>query len=214
MTQKNREGGDLRVQRTQKLILEALIELSIEKGFANVTVRDITKRAGINRATLYRYYRDKFDLLDQFAESVYRLPDRSPDEGTLTRNEASFQETTSGLVRMYEHVRANAKFYRVMLGRNGDPAFRDKVRQYIEKRMSRSLPLTEYDKKSIDLCLSYISSGSVGVLLWWLDQGMPYSAEEMAVITQRLIVDNLSAVLERGTLSREPKSPMTRQRQI
>ncbi len=209
MTRKYPERMDLRVQRTQKLILEALIELSIEKGFTSVTVRDITKHAGINRATFYRYYRDKFDLLDQFAESVYRLPDRSPNEGPLTQNEASFQETTSGLIRMYEHVRANARFYRVMLGRNGDPTFADKARQYIEKRMSRSLPLTEYDEKTIDLCLSYISSGSVGVLLWWLDHGMPYSAEEMAAITQRLIVDNLSAVLERGARSREPKSPMT-----
>jgi hypothetical protein len=35
-------------------------------------------------------------------------------------------------------MRANAAFYRVMLGQNGDPVFVGKVRQFIEKRMRRA----------------------------------------------------------------------------
>ncbi|HEY0757581.1 MAG TPA: hypothetical protein VGD98_26770 [Ktedonobacteraceae bacterium] len=42
---------DLRVRRTRKLITQALIEGTVEKGFAALTVRDITRRAMVNRST-------------------------------------------------------------------------------------------------------------------------------------------------------------------
>ena len=79
MTRDEPIRGDPRVQRTRNLIVEALIELTVQKGFASVTVEDIVKRAGINRATFYRHYQDKFDLLDQYAEAVYQLPDYAPE---------------------------------------------------------------------------------------------------------------------------------------
>ena len=76
-----REGGvaDVRVKRTDKLLLEALIELTGQKGFAAVTVSDLTRYAGINRATFYRHYEDKFDLLNHYARTVYELLDSMPD---------------------------------------------------------------------------------------------------------------------------------------
>ena len=50
---------DLRVRRTRKLLQQALIEGTVEKGFAALTVRDITGRAMVNRSTFYRHYLDK-----------------------------------------------------------------------------------------------------------------------------------------------------------
>ncbi len=181
--------NDLRVQRTHKLILDALIELTIEKGFAAVTVRDITRQAGINRATFYRHYQDKFDLLDQYSQAVYDLLDVAEPDGHAP-------QATSGLVRMLEHLRANARFYRVMLGKNGDPGFAERIRKYVEKRLRRSLPDALLDKTPLaDFCLSYLSSAAVGSVLWWLEHDMPYSPEEMAVLSYRLTEANLQAML-------------------
>src|SRR5512142_1370901 len=97
MTRDDPVRGDLRVQRTRKLIVEALIELTIEKGFAAVTVQDIVKRAGINRATFYRHYQDKFDLLDQHAQTVYQLPDNPPDAGSPAGEDGTVEKAFSGL---------------------------------------------------------------------------------------------------------------------
>jgi hypothetical protein len=70
---------------------------------------------------------------------------------------------------MFEHIRAYAKFYRVMLGKNGDPAFARKIRHYVEKRLRQSLPEALLGEKPLmELYLSYVSSASVGVVLWWL----------------------------------------------
>lgn len=53
---------DLRIRRTRKLLMQALIKLTVEKGFAAITVQDIANRAMVNRATFYRHYLDMPEL--------------------------------------------------------------------------------------------------------------------------------------------------------
>ena len=191
-------NDDLRVKRTDKLILEALLEQTIQKGFSALTVSDITKHAGINRATFYRHYRDKFDVLDNYAQAVYEMLD-VPFEAQKSNTEGTNQ-IYQGLSRVVDHLRANAKFYRVMLGKNGDPAFTDKIRQYIQKRIRRSLPAgIQTDEQSLDLYISYSASASVGAILWWLEHDMPYSAEEMATILYQLELGNLKSMRKKGS---------------
>ena len=62
---------DLRVRRTRKLLQQALIEGSLKKGFAALTVRDITEYAMVNRSTFYRHYFDKYDLLEHHIQELY-----------------------------------------------------------------------------------------------------------------------------------------------
>ncbi len=58
------EKLDPRVKRTRLLLEQAFISLIEEKGFQAVTVQDITERAGVNRATFYAHFADKYALLD------------------------------------------------------------------------------------------------------------------------------------------------------
>ncbi len=197
MTHNDAATGDRRILRTRKLIQEALIDLTIQKGFAAVTVRDITEYAGVNRATFYRHYKDKFDLLEQYAEEVYQLLDLPPETALpAPRKGGPGDKPASGLARMLEHVSSHAKFYRVMLGRNGDPAFADKIRHYVERRMRRSLPDSlQQGQASADLYLSYLSSGSVGAIRWWLEHDMVYTPAELAALASRLAAADLDVVL-------------------
>jgi AcrR family transcriptional regulator len=189
-------NNDLRVKRTHKLILDALIELTVQKGFSAVTVSDITKYAGINRATFYRHYEDKFDLLNKYAQNVYEMLDTPLEAKPQKSSETNAHQMHSRLVKIFEHVRDNAKFYRVMLGKNGDPVFAEKIRQYIQKRIVRSLPVDlQKDEMSIDLYVSYSSSASLGAVLWWLEHDMPYTSEEMTKILHQLESGNLNAML-------------------
>ncbi len=58
------EKIDPRVKRTRSLLESAFMELIQEKGFQAVTVQDIAERAGVNRATFYAHFADKYALLD------------------------------------------------------------------------------------------------------------------------------------------------------
>lgn len=189
-----------------------MIELTTQKGFSKVTVRDITKYAGINRATFYRHYQDKFDLLDQYVQALYELSDAPPETGRRISSESVDKQSAQGMAKVFEHIRANARFYRVMLSKNGDPAFSEKIRQYIQKRIRRSLPQElQNEAGSLDLYLSYISSGSLGGLVWWLEHEMPYTPEEMAAISYQLNSANLNIILGQAQSQKlSPKGAFTK----
>ena len=61
---------DPRVLRTRKLIMDAFIELSGKKEFKDITIKDITTEAMINRATFYYHFEDIYDLLDKVLSEV------------------------------------------------------------------------------------------------------------------------------------------------
>ncbi|WP_031469846.1 TetR/AcrR family transcriptional regulator [Sciscionella sediminilitoris] len=60
--------------RAKERLRDAAIELSLEHGYENVTVSEITDRAGLTRRTFSRYFTDKRDVLfagsEQLAEAV------------------------------------------------------------------------------------------------------------------------------------------------
>lgn len=77
---------DPRTARTLKSLQASLNELLMEKEFAKITVQDITERAGVNRATFYDRFTDKYDLLNYSVREAFqaRLADRLPELPLLT----------------------------------------------------------------------------------------------------------------------------------
>ena len=181
--QKTHEVEDLRVRRSRKMLQQALIELTVEKGFNAVTVRDLTERAMVNRSTFYRHYTDKYDLLEQYMQDVGALT--SDDELADEKIGQMAEGEPSGLVRLLRHVQKYGDFYRVMLGQNGDAAFSQRFRQNSEKRFRYLLENfgAEEDPNGppLDFRLNYVSCAGVGAILWWLENGQPVAVEQMAV---------------------------------
>ncbi len=69
---KDTEKIDPRVRRTRQLLEQAFIEVLREKGFQAVSVQDITEKAGMNRATFYAHFADKYALLDHSIRQGFR----------------------------------------------------------------------------------------------------------------------------------------------
>ena len=61
---------DPRIQRTRKLIMDSFMDLSSKKEFKDITVKDITTEAMINRATFYYHFEDIYDLLEKVLSEV------------------------------------------------------------------------------------------------------------------------------------------------
>lgn len=86
MTQSKR---DPRVLRTRKLIMDSFIELSGKKEFKDITVKDITTEAQINRATFYYHFEDIYDLLDKALSEVLLINLNAIDFENSELNEES-----------------------------------------------------------------------------------------------------------------------------
>jgi AcrR family transcriptional regulator len=79
--------------RAEERLRKAALELYSERGYENVTVAEITERAGLTRRTFFRYFTDKRDVLfagsdllaPTLAEAVLHAGDTlSPFEAMLT----------------------------------------------------------------------------------------------------------------------------------
>ena len=56
---------DRRVRRTREQLKRALTQLLLEKPVREITVRELTDRADVNRGTFYAHYTDLYDMLEQ-----------------------------------------------------------------------------------------------------------------------------------------------------
>lgn len=52
------------LRRTQKAIVDAFNRLIARKRFDDITVRDIIAEADVSKATFYRYFHDKYDVMN------------------------------------------------------------------------------------------------------------------------------------------------------
>ncbi|MEO1290219.1 MAG: TetR/AcrR family transcriptional regulator [Chloroflexota bacterium] len=56
------ESVDLRIRRSRKHLIEALLMLMQDQPLQKISVRDITDEAMVNRSTFYAHFTDKYDL--------------------------------------------------------------------------------------------------------------------------------------------------------
>lgn len=57
-------------EQTRAHLMQAFWELYLEKPIDKITIREITDRAGYNRATFYLHYRDVYDLAAAYARQT------------------------------------------------------------------------------------------------------------------------------------------------
>jgi AcrR family transcriptional regulator len=184
---------DPRMRRTRHVIKEALLSLMEEKGFDHASVRDITERAQINRATFYLHYQDKFDLLDKIVEEMlqqFRAAIQLPPG--FKANDLCMDADTPppSFIRQFEVIAANAAFYKVMLGPNGLPGFagrmEEAIRDALYHRSTLAQPNDGLLKVPRELIIRYTTSAHLGVIMHWLEHDMPYTPKYMATQLKRL----------------------------
>jgi len=64
--------SEIREKPTEELILDAAMKVFTRKGFAAARTEEIAKEAGINRALLHYYYRDKQTIFNLIFESRFK----------------------------------------------------------------------------------------------------------------------------------------------
>jgi AcrR family transcriptional regulator len=72
---------DPRVERSRRVILEATLDELGEIGYGAMTIESVARRAGVGKATIYRHWQGKLDLLADALETMKR-PLPPPTEGS------------------------------------------------------------------------------------------------------------------------------------
>ena len=166
---------DRRIVRTQDAIKKAFLELMSEKNFDSITIQDISDRANINRATVYLHYLDKFDLLDKIMEEhIQNMANLCELEAEMDWIEAT--------VYCMEYLKSNYLFFSTMLASEGAPYFRSRFVQHNIEEFKKDVDVTKGKNlgQNEDIVAEFVANAYVGVVEWWMKNGMPYPPQEMA----------------------------------
>ena len=170
---------DRRIQRTRRMLQQAMIGLMAEKGYEATSIQDITDRANVARTTFYLHYSDRDELLFSSVRDMI--------EDLLS----AMHPGSEGTPASFEHIAQHADFYRAILGEQGSPAFISRLREFVADAVRERMlgQLASPDKKlrvPLDFMTHYLVGAYVGVAAWWLHNDMPYSTAEMAQMASDL----------------------------
>ncbi|MFF2479884.1 TetR/AcrR family transcriptional regulator [Paenibacillus sp. NPDC058071] len=182
---------DRRIIRTRQIITHAYLELLKEKSNEDIVIRDITERANVNRSTFYAHYQDKNDLLNKIISETMSTLSREMSELPIAfRIEDTAAETIDPyFTTFFNHVAKHEKFYRTMFVSSPTDAFTERMLEEIRSIFYERAARIGKDKKlsvPLDLLLDYLCTSLYGICKRWLEQGMVYSSNHMALQLTRL----------------------------
>ncbi|MBK5188548.1 MAG: CerR family C-terminal domain-containing protein [Gemmatimonadaceae bacterium] len=126
---------------TRRRLLDAAQRLFTERGYAKVTVRDITGDAHANLAAVSYHFRDKLGLYREVLQRGLRLAQEVNAETMLSRTDHTAEECLRHYVRQYlprvVHADARAWIHQILRHEMADPtpAARWYVQQAIMPRV-------------------------------------------------------------------------------
>lgn len=180
------EKQDRRVKRTKMMMRDALMELMDEKPFSEITAKDVTAKADLNRATFYLHYANVFALLDEMENEVVEKFAQMLEQAEIRQDEA-WEYPLIG--HICDYIVENPKLCRCLLLQSRSDRLARKLTE-IMKQISRKVrqdwgtdavsPETEYIHQ-------FIAYGAIGMVKQWLEDGMALSREEMVALAERLI---------------------------
>ena len=176
---------DRRVQRTRKLLQDALISMMIERGYEATTVQHIIDRANVGRATFYAHFADKETLLTSRLEDLRSL---------LAERQRQAPGTLAFSLAMLEHARSHLPVWTAIVGRNSGAHVVQRIQQMIADLAAADLralasPGTTAHR---DLAGQFIAGAFMAVLIWWLDRGAKAPPEEVDALVRQLVMRGLT----------------------
>jgi AcrR family transcriptional regulator len=122
----DRQSGKYQVDEQRENILQAAETLFLQNGLENTSMIDITRQAGITRATLYRYFQNRDEIAVQIQMRMMgKIQAVLPGEGlpsTLEEHRQGAQQVIRNFDRLRDAYRYIGMFDRIYLDNTPDNA--------------------------------------------------------------------------------------------
>ena len=181
---------DRRVRRTKKLLTQALTELLQEKQINEITVKELTDLADMNRGTFYLYYKDIFDMLEKIEDSLFAALNAIL---AIHSDDDMMSQTKPMLLDLFSFVEENQEMCRVLLSPNGDMNFLHRLNEVIRDK-SRSAwegMHIQHRDEEFDYHYSFVIFGCAGLIRAWVNRNCEESPVQMAELADSMIRQGL-----------------------
>lgn len=176
------------VRRTKNKLKEGMITLMRDKSLNEITVRELTELVDLNRGTFYLHYRDVFDMVEkietEMAKEIEQILETYSDEITN-------HDPQPILEAIFTFLADNYELCQVLISKHGDIAFVEQLKELIKTqcihKWEKIKNLTNPDLS--ELYYSYIISGCLGIIEYWLKNNTSQTPKELAQITKGIILN-------------------------
>jgi AcrR family transcriptional regulator len=165
-------------------IAQAAKEIFAERGYQRATLEDIAQRAGISKATIYLYYRNKDDLFLHVVEELVNTAMAAAAQEAAT--------TDPPLEKLYGMVRSKVEFYE---------REREFFRIYLNEKQGLEVAPKDPHKKALrDMYLQGVET-MAGVVQEGIDAGIlrPMESRRLAFFLQEMISNVLEQRIQGQT---------------
>lgn len=181
--------NDLRVRKTKVKISHAFWKLLREKGYAQITIKQLLAEAQINRTTFYAHYADKEALLnseeDELFNDLLQIVKKAPVEEVTTRN-IDGQKLQEYYHRVASYVYEHRERLAILLGEKGDPSFLSKLTRFGRKVWLQTGVMT-----SLNGSKDYVFRGMIGLMTnligEWAERDFKETPDEFEMILDKLV---------------------------
>ena len=182
---------DRRIIKSKKAIREAFLELLNEHELKDITIKDISERAQIDRKTFYNYYPSIFILLNEFENELVNNLDALFDEIDFSKFVENPEEIFEALCRF---VKPNLYYYKMMFNITFSENLSKKVIGLLKLKINYSLEKfiisinrdpSQYD---VELISEYLASSILGVYFSWIQDGCVLPIETITKDVGRIAI--------------------------
>ena len=171
LTISNRESNRL----TRESLEISLLQLLEKKELAKITISELVNRAGVSRASFYRNYNSKEEILEElFGQTVHNIMEKM----------AQFDfkaELYQVWLALFKEAQKEAYLIRLAVEYNLEKHLTQAVLNFLEKGQESKKDASSYVN-------SFWSSALVSVLSKWIKEGMKVPAEKIASLGLPLMV--------------------------
>mgnify|MGYP004451243043 CR=1 FL=1 len=192
------EKTDLRIRKTLRSIDTALLENLSQYEFQKITVEMICSSAMINKSTFYKYYADKYQLLDLFLDRTleeFRQALQSTDFILATPDTIDDPVYVDNFRKSVDVIYAKRKVYQTLWNaRFGRNIFGEMV-GIVRENILRTLLLEPCQSKEAmtyrELYASLFAANAMEMFHWWFDHENEITAEDVRRLINRNMKEGL-----------------------
>jgi AcrR family transcriptional regulator len=186
---------DRRVQKTRKLLHEALVSLLHEKNYDDIVVKEVLDRANVGRSTFYTHFRDKDDLLVNGIRDILNLirSSKLPASGDWREKLLWFS------LPIYEHIDEHRRRNKLKIGPRGRIVLHEQLQrvlvELIASSMRRELQIHRKELEQIpaDLLIQHVASTFILVLNWSVERKEQLEPKQVNATFRALVYPILAA---------------------
>ena len=163
-----------RKSSTKQHLIDAFWTLYCQKPISTITVKAIVDKAGYNRSTFYEYFLDVYDVLEVIESSLLPSREKLPP---MPLNQVEQPVPLDFFIKNYLD---NSRYYVVLLGDKGDPAFQTKIKNSVKPVLREMLQQNgSINPSEFDYILEFVLSAMIGVMGYWFAQEKTISFEKL-----------------------------------